>query len=53
VGFLTLAPGAQIVNFFVGGEDFSSCRQPLRVLRGQKSLNTESTEILRALCVNA
>ena len=33
--------------------DFSSCQHCLRVLRAQKSLNTEVREILRALCVRA
>jgi len=40
-------------RFFAGREDFSSCQQYLRVLRGQRSLNTEVAEKLRALGVEA
>jgi hypothetical protein len=43
----------QIPNFFSRREDFSSSQQCLRVLRGQKSINTEVTEMLRVLCVKA
>jgi hypothetical protein len=45
--------GLQIPNFFSRREDFSSSQQCLRVLRGQKSINTEVTEMLRVLCVKA
>jgi len=41
------------VSFFPSREDFSSCRQCLRVLRAPKSLNTEFTEILGVLRVEA
>jgi hypothetical protein len=44
---------ALVVSFFPSREDFSSCQQCLRVLRAQKSLNTEGTEKLRVLCVRA
>jgi hypothetical protein len=32
---------------------FSVCEECLRVLCGQQSLNTEVTEVLRVLCVEA
>jgi hypothetical protein len=41
------------LSFLAPREDFSSCRQYLRVLRGQQSLNTEVAEMLRALGVTA
>ena len=39
--------------FLLRRKDFSSCHQRLRVLRGQKSPNTEVTEVLRVLSVQA
>ena len=50
---MTALPIALALSFFSRREDFSSCRHGLRVLRGQKSLNTEVTEMLRVLCVKA
>jgi hypothetical protein len=41
------------VSFFPSREDFSWCRQSLRVLRAPKSLNTEFTEMLGVLRVKA
>ena len=42
-----------VAIFFARREGFSSCQEPLRVLCGQKSLNTEHTEHLSDLCVKA
>jgi hypothetical protein len=35
------------------GGRFSSSQESLRVLRGQRGLNIEATEMLRDLCVEA
>ena len=50
---LPYGPVALVVSFLSRREDFSSCQQYPRVLRGQKSFNTEDTEMLRVLCVKA
>ena len=50
---LSLAFAPLIPNSTWAGGDASSCRHTLSVLRGQEKLNTEDTEILSALCVEA